>query len=297
MTILPFIEIYAAVVDQGSFTAAAEALGISKPVVSKQVSQLEKRLGVQLLHRTTRRLHLTEAGEIFARYAKSIVAASQEAEQSVLPLQNEPAGKLRISAPESLAISLLPDTLSEFQQLYPKVEVDLRTSGNFVDLIEEGYDMALRVGSMEDSSLIARQLMPCRFHICASPEYWKKNGKPAHPSDLKHHNCLVYSQSPNADAWSFRDNETSEEIRVKVQGNLKSSAGNIILDAGIKGRGVFIAPSYMVKHKLENGILEQVLESYALSSTGLFAVYPYSKMVSRKVRAFIDYLDEAWPPV
>ncbi|MCG7927770.1 MAG: LysR substrate-binding domain-containing protein [Candidatus Thiodiazotropha taylori] len=297
MTILPYIEIYAAVVDRGSFTAAAEALGISKPVVSKQVSQLEQRLGVQLLHRTTRRLHMTEAGEVFARYAKNIVAASQEAEESVLPLQSEPAGKLRLSAPESLAISLLPDALFEFQQLYPKIEVDLHTSGSFVDLIEEGIDVALRVGSMEDSSLIARRLMSCHFHICASPEYWNKRGKPIHPNDLKSHNCLVYSQSRKADIWSFRDDKTGEEIHVKVQGNLKSSAGNIILDAGLKGQGVFIAPSYMVEQAFTNGKLQQVLESYAISSTGLFSVYPYSKMVSRKVRVFIDYLEKAWTPI
>lgn len=295
MSILPYIEIFAAVVDKGSFTAAAESLGISKPVVSKQVSQLEKRLGVQLLHRTTRRLHLSEAGEIFARYAQNIVAESQEAEQSVLPLQSEPTGKLRITAPESLAISLLPDALSEFQEQYPKIELDLHISGSFVDLIEEGIDIALRVGSMEDSSLIARRLMPCDFHVCASPEYWKKKGKPIHPNDLKIHNCLVYSQSLKSETWIFKG-DNSEDLRVKVTGNLKSGAGNIILDAGLKGQGVFIGPTYMVEQALKDGDLEQVLEEYAVSSTGLFAVYPYSKMVSRKVRVFIDYLKGSWNP-
>lgn len=295
MSVLPYIEIFAAVVDKGSFTAAAESLGISKPVVSKQVSQLESQLGVQLLHRTTRRLHLTEAGEIFARYAQNIVEESQEAEQSVLPLQSEPTGKLRITAPESLAISILPNALFEFQKLYPKIELDIHISGSFVDLIEAGIDIALRVGSMEDSSLKARRLMPCDFHVCASPEYWKKKGKPIHPNDLKTHNCLVYSQSLKADTWTF-NGDNSEDLSVKVKGNLKSGAGNIILDAGLKGLGVFIGPTYMVEQSLMNGDFEQVLEEYAVSSTGLFAVYPYSKMVSRKVRAFIDYLSESWSP-
>lgn len=294
MSVLSYIEVFAAVISHGSFTAAAEALGISKPVASKQVSQLEQQLGVQLLHRTTRRLHLTEAGEVFARHAQNIVVESQEAVQSVLPLQSEPSGKLRITAPESLAISLLPDALSGFQQNYPRIELDLNISGGFVDLVEEGFDVGLRMGSMQDSSLIARRLMSCRFHICASPEYWKKFGKPIQPNDLKSHNCLVYSQSRKADSWLFRDEKSAEEIRVKVTGNLKSGAGNIILDAGLKGKGVFIAPSFMVASALKDQRLEQVLESYALSSTGLFAVYPYSKLVSRKVRVFIDYLQEAW---
>ncbi len=293
MNILPYIEIFAAVVDKGSFTAAADALGISRPVVSKQVSQLEKRLGVQLLHRTTRRLHLTEAGEIFALYAKNIVADSQEAVQSILPLQSEPTGKLRVSAPESLATSLLPDALSNFQQQFPKIDLDIHISGSFVDLIEEGIDIALRVGSMEDSSLIARRLMPCNFHVCASPDYWNKKGKPIHPVDLKLHNCLVYSQSLKSGTWTF-NGDNAEELKIKVQGNLKSGAGNIILDAGLRGQGVFIGPTYMVEQALRDGKLEQVLTEFSLSTTGLFAVYPYSKMVSRKVRVFSDYLKDIW---
>ena len=293
MSVLPYLETFDAVVEHGSFTAAAESLGISKPVVSKQVSQMEQRLGVQQLHRTTRRLHLTEAGEVFARYAKNIVSDSQEAERSVLPLQAEPTGKLRITAPESLAISMLPGALSLFQAKFPKIELDLHISGAYVDLIEEGIDVALRVGSMEDSSLIARRLMPCGFHVCASPDYWERQGKPIDPNELKHHNCLVYSQSPKTDIWAFKD-EHAEDLNVKVKGNLRSGAGNIILDAGLKGQGVFIGPTYMVKQSLEEGKLEQGLEEYTASTTGLFAVYPHSKLVSRKVRVFIDYLIDTW---
>lgn len=293
MSILPFIEVFAAVVDKGSFTAAAEFLGMSKPVVSKQVSQLERQMGVQLLHRTTRRLHLTEAGEVFARYAQNIVADSLEAEQSVLPLQAEPTGKLRITAPESLAVSLLPNALSVFQSKFPKIELDVHISGNFVDLIAEGIDVALRVGSMEDSSLIARRLMPCGFHVCASPQYWDRQGRPIHPNDLKHHNCLVYSQSPKSDTWTFKG-EQGEDLNIKVKGNLRSGAGNIILDAGLGGQGVFIGPTYMVSQALQDGGLEQVLEEFTASTTGLFAVYPHSRLVSRKVRVFIDYLIDIW---
>jgi len=293
MSILPYLETFAAVVEKGSFTAAAEALDISKPVVSKQVSQLEKYLGVQLLHRTTRRLHLTEAGEVFTRYSLRIVAEAREAEQSVLPLQSEPRGRLRISAPESLAMSLLPEVLLEFQQRFPRVELDIRVSGRFVDLVEEGIDVALRVGELEDSSMIARRLMECRFHVCASPEYWKRHGIPEHPNDLRDHNCLIYSQSPKANTWNFKD-KNGADIGVKVTGNLRSDAGKLLLGAALDGRGVLIGPTYMLAKAVRETKLETVLEDYDRPSTGLYAIYPHSKLLSSKVRAFVDYCVEAW---
>lgn len=293
MSILPYLETFAAVVDKASFTAAAEALDISKPVVSKQVSQLEKYLGVQLLHRTTRRLHLTEAGEVFARYSQRIVAEAREAEQSVLPLQSEPQGTLRISASESLAMSLLPQTLLEFQRRFPKVELDVRVSGRFVDLVEEGIDVALRVGELEDSSMIARRLMDSRFHVCASPDYWKRHEVPEHPNDLRSHNCLIYSQSPKGDTWFFRD-KNDEDIGIKVKGNLRSDAGRLLLGAALNGQGVLIGPTYMVAKAMREAQLMQVLEDFYRPSIGLYAIYPHSKHVSSKVRAFVDYLIESW---
>lgn len=293
MTILPYLETFSAVVEKGSFTAAAETLGISKPVISKQVSHLERHLGVQLLHRTTRRLHLTHAGEVFASYASRIMSEVREAEQSVLPLQSEPQGRLRISAPESLAMSLLPKTLSSFQLNFPKLEIDVRISGHFVDLVEEGIDVALRVGELEDSTLIARLLMPCKFHVCASPEYLKTNGMINHPNDLHDHNCLIYSQSPKSDTWTFKDKNT-KEINIKVKGNLCSDAGNLLMDAALNGRGIFIGPTYMVINALQEGRLKTILDDYISLETGLYAVYPYSKLVSSKVRVFVDYLVDAW---
>ena len=293
MSVLPYLETFSAVMDKGSFTAAAETLGISKPVVSKQVSQLEKMLGVQLLHRTTRRLHLTEAGEVFARYAQRIVAQAREAEQSVLPLQSEPRGRLRISAPESLAMSLLPEALLEFQKRFSKVELDIRVSGRFVDLVEEGIDVALRVGELDDSSMIARRVMECRFHVCASPDYWARHDIPERPSDLQNHNCLIYSQSPKADTWAFK-NKNGEDILVKITGNLRSDAGTLLLGAALDGRGVLIAPTYMLTKAVREKQLEMVLEDYCRPSTGLYAIYPHSKLVSSKVRAFVDYCAEAW---
>ncbi len=293
MSILPYLETFSAVVENGSFTAAADALGISKPVVSKRVSLLEQHLGVQLLHRTTRRLHLTHAGEVFASYSHRILSDVREAEQSVLPLQHEPQGRLRISAPESLAMSLLPEVLLSFQQQFPRIELDIHISGRLVDLVEEGIDVALRVGKLEDSSLISRLLMPCSLDAFASPEYLKKYGKPEHPRELETHNCLIYSQRPDADHWQFRGDQ-GENINIKVNGNLRSDMGNILMNAALNGNGIFIGPTFMIASALKEGRLETVLDQYTPMTTGLYVVYPYSQFVSAKVRAFVDFIAESW---
>jgi DNA-binding transcriptional LysR family regulator len=293
MSVLPYFETFAAVVEKGSFTAAAEALGVSKSVVSKQVSHLERHLGVQLLQRTTRRLHLTHAGEVFASYTQRIMSEVREAEQSVLPLQSEPQGRLRISAPESLAVSLLPEALLGFQQRFPKLELEIHITGHFIDLVEEGIDVALRVGELDDSSLIARLLMSCEFHACTSPEYLNKYGSPGHPDELSEHNCLIYSQGPQSGGWFFKD-EKGKEIHTKVGGNLRSDTGHLLMSAALNGNGIFIAPTYMLASALKDGRLVTILNDYAPATTGLYAVYPYSKLVSTKVRAFVDYLVEAW---
>ncbi len=293
MSVLPYFETFAAVVEKGSFTAAAEALGVSKSVVSKQVSLLERHLGAQLLNRTTRRLHLTQAGEVFASYSQRIMLEVREAEQSVMPLQSEPQGRLRISAPESLAMSLLPEALLRFQKQFPKLELEVHITGHFVDLIEEGIDVALRVGELEDSSLVARLLMPCNFHACASPEYLKKYGSPENPDGLSNHNCLIYSQGPQSESWFFKDAD-GKRIHTKVDGNLRSDTGNLLMSAALNGNGIFIGPTYMVVDALKEGRLETVLDDYAPAATGLYAVYPYSKLVSKKIRVFVDYLVEAW---
>ena len=293
MSILPYLETFSAVVENGSFTAAAEFLGKSRPVISKQVSLLEQHLGVQLLNRTTRRLHLTQAGEVFASYSHQIMSDVREAEQSVLPLQSEPQGRLRILAPESLAISLLPEALQNFQQKFPKIELDVHISGRMVNLVEEGIDVALRVGELEDSSLIARKLMSCGLHACASPEYLEKHGYPQHPNDLESHNCLIYSQLANPEHWSFKD-EQGKNINIKVKGNLRSDMGNILMNAAQNGNGIFIGPIFMIARALKEGKLETVLDEYTPIATGLYAVYPYSKLVSAKVRAFVDFIAEAW---
>jgi DNA-binding transcriptional LysR family regulator len=217
----------------------------------------------------------------------------REAKQSVLPLQSEPQGPLRILSPESLAISLLPEVLLSFQQKFPRIELDIHVSGRLVDLVEEGIDVALRVGKLEDSSLIARLLTPCGLHAFASPEYLKKYGKPEHPSELETHNCLIYSQLPHPDNWQFKDDQ-GKNINIKVSGNLRSDMGNILMNAALNGNGIFIGPTFMIASALKEGRLETVLDEYTPVNTGLYVLYPYSKLVSAKVRAFVDFITESW---
>jgi len=289
MSVLPFLETFVAVVNNGSFTGAANALNISKPVVSKQISKLERKLGVMLLHRSTRQLSLTEAGNTFLLYAQNILEKASEAEQSVLPMQANPKGILRITMPESLSTLNFSKILDGFLKLYPKLELDVLVSGQFVDLLESNRDLALRVGKLEDSNLIARRIEPCRFYVCASPEYWQQHPMPQHPNELKNHNCLIYSQSPKADSWFFKDRQ-QKELYIKVNGNFRSSSGQMILNAALRGQGVFYSPSYLVNKQIEQGLLIPTLEPYVSSISGLYAIYPYSQYVPPKVRLFIDYL-------
>jgi len=293
MSLLPFVETFSAIVEKGSFTAAAEALNISKPVVSKQLTQLEKRLGVQLIQRTTRRLHLTEAGELFAGYAARILAEAREAEETLGEMQHEPRGRLRISVPESLALSLLPVALADYQIACPEVELDVSVSGRLVDLVDEGLDLVLRIGELQDSSLIARLLMRSRVVTCAAPAYLERRGTPMAPDDLRQHDCLVYGKRSRAGLWSYQvGNDT--HVDVKVNGNFQSDSGSLLIHATLMGRGIFRGTEFVVKDAVREGRLKLILDEFAHAPTGLYAVYPHSRHVSAKVRSFVDFLVDAW---
>ena len=292
MSTIQYLKTFTAVVEEGSFTAASEKLNLSKPVVSKQISQLEETLGVQLIVRTTRSLSLTEAGEAFAAHALKIMSDLREAEYSVMPMQNEPRGTLSISAPQSLAYSILPKILPVFQKEHPLITLDIKITGRFSDLIEDGIDVALRIGKLKDSSLLARLIAPCPLKVCASPEYWKKQGKPTHPIELTQHNCLIYKPGTRSGQWRFED-EKGETLNVKVSGNLRTDEGGLLLGAAISGQGVMNAPSFYVEEALEKGLLEMALSEFTRKDTGVYAVYPSSKHISSKLRVFIDFLVSA----
>lgn len=288
------IAVFARVAERGSFTAAASDLGLSKSAVSKQVARLEERLGARLLQRTTRRLHLTEVGQAYFERAKRIVADAQEAELAVTRLHAEPRGVLKVNAPMSFGINHLATALPDYMNLYPEVEVDLSLNDRQVDLIEDGFDMGIRIARLADSSLIARRLAPCRLAVTATPAYWDRHGRPAHPADLVDHTCMIYDYRANPNEWIFQDKGTP--LPVKVHGRLRSNNGEILLAAALAGQGVVLQPTFICGPALCDGRLEEVFGDFVLQEISVNAIWPGTRHLSAKVRTFVDFLTDRFGP-
>lgn len=291
MNILTLMETFSVVVETGSFTAAADKLGLSKSFVSKQVSTLELDLGARLLYRTTRKLSLSEEGIQFYNHCKIIMAEAENARAEVMDSQGAPRGKIRITMPQSLIISGFSQLLIKFQLQYPEIELEVIASGRIEDLIEESIDIALRVGQLEDSSLISRRLADCTFQVVASPDYIKKYGSPNQPADLMQHNCLIYGDSKINKGWPFQS-PSGESITVKAKGNLTSNDGGLIVDGMLNGLGIGFGPSFLFKDHVEKGRLKLLLSDYYQSPTAISALYPLNRNLSRRIRLLIDYLSE-----
>ncbi|MGB0670097.1 MAG: LysR family transcriptional regulator [Rhodospirillales bacterium] len=283
--------VFARVVEAESFSEAARRLGISKSAASKQVSRLEDRLGARLLNRTTRSLSLTDAGADFYDRASRILADLEEAEQAVSSLQAAPRGRLRVNAPMSFGIRQLGPILPSFTALCPELRVDLELTDRYCDIVEEGFDMALRIAELPDSTLIAKRLAPARRAIVASPDYWDRHGRPQHPSDLADHPCLMYSLLQTGADWTFKDG-----IRVRVDGPIRANNGDVLRGAVLAGQGVCLAPTFMVGDDLRAGRLEAVLCDYEDDDRNLYAVWPQTRYLAPKVRAFVDFLLDAFQP-
>lgn len=286
--------IFAAVVEAGSFTRAAERLTISKGTVSKALARLEDRLGVHLMNRTTRKLSITEAGQGFYEHCARLIAEAEQAERSVTSHQLSPRGLLRISAPVSFGIMHLSPALAEFQRRYPDIQLELSLNDRMVDLLEEGFDMAVRIGALADSSLMARRVAYSRAVVAASPDYLTRRGTPTHPRDLADHSCLIYTYSRHPREWDFEVD--GEALRVSVDGALAANNGNILVAAAIAGQGVTMTPSFLCWQALASGELVELL-SGTTPVFSAYAIYPQSRHVSSKVRAFIDFLVEHFGPV
>lgn len=294
MDILPGMAVFAEVVEAKSFTGAARRLGMSKAAVSKQISRLEERLGARLLNRTTRKLSLTEVGAAFYERCARIVAEAEEAELAVTRLHETPRGTLRVDVPVDFGIQYLTPLLPAFMLANPELKVDISFNDRFVDLVDEGFDLAIRIGQLPDSSLIARKLAETRAVICAAPEYWDRYGRPLHPSELEHHNCFAYSYLATGSEWRLAGREG--EISVRVSGTLRANNGNALRQAAAAGLGVVATPVFMACDDLRAGRLEPVLRDYEAQRRGIYAVYPHNRHLSAKVRAFVDYLAEALNP-
>ena len=280
------IAVFAAVADAQSFTQAAQRLGMSKPLVSKSVSRLENRLGAQLLNRTTRRLSLTEKGRAFHLRCKHIVEEAEAAERAVSHLQESPRGTLRVNAPLSFGLRHLGPALPEFLTLYPELRVDIDFLDRRVDLIEEGYDVTVRSGPLDDSSLIARRLAPNQLLLVAAPAYLERCGVPRHPEALADHNCLTYAYNPKE--WQLQ--RDGRPLGISVNGTLRSNNGDVILAAALAGTGIALAPTFICGDEIAGGKLCRILKEFEPRPYGIHAIYPPNRHVSTKVRAFVDFL-------
>lgn len=289
------IAIFVKVVELSSFTAAAEALEMSQPVVSKAVTRLEEKLGARLLNRTTRRLSLTEAGAELYRRSGSALREIENAELEVARFQTEPRGTLRVSAPMSFSILQLGPAIQTFMERYPGVTVELSLDDRQVDLVEEGLDVAIRIGRLRDSNLIARKIAPTRQVICASPAYLARHGTPERPEDLLEHNCILYTPLSAPREWRFTDSDGQEYV-VPVNGNLHTNNGLVNRAAAIAGGGIIQLPTFYLGDQLRSGELKPLLCKFSPPEIAVHAVYPERRNLMPKVRAFVDFVANTFGP-
>lgn len=290
------MQIFVRVAALGSLSAAARSLGISQTMATKHVGAIEDRLGVKLLHRTTRRLTLTEAGRRYLESAERILAEVEEAEAAASAERVEVRGMLRVNAPLSFGFREVAPLMAEFSRLHPAVTVDLGLNDRFVHLIEEGWDVAVRIGRLQDSTMIARRIAPCRLIVCGAPAYFAERGVPKKVADLTDHNCLGYtlSRALGPDEWAFA---ADGKIKVPIKGNLRVNNGDALLAAAVAGLGIIYEPTFVVGDELRSGrLVPLVLDYPLLELPGVFAVYPANRHPPAKVRAFVDFLAERFGP-
>lgn len=292
---------FVAVVDAGSFVRAAEALDISKTAVSRLVGDLETRLGVRLLHRTTRKLSLTPEGELFHERCRQLVDGVAEAEAELSTHAGEAIGQLRVNVPVTFGLLHLAPLWPAFMAQHPKVTLDVTLSDRLVDLVDEGFDVAVRIARLQVSSLISRQLTTTRLILCASPEYLRRHGAPRHPAELAGHSVIAYSLLAAGDQWEFFSSQGSREpIQVKVSPRMRTNSGDTCTAAAVQHMGLVLQPSFLVGPHLDSGALVEVMPGFRSTELGVYAVYPSRRQLTPKVRALIDFLVDAfrmraWP--
>lgn len=283
---------FAAVVDAGSFVGAAEALDMSKPAVSRHVTDLEARMGVRLLQRTTRRLSLTSEGEVFHVRCKELLAALDEAEAEVSSRSGEATGMLKLSVPVTFGERHLAPLWPAFMAQHTRVALDVSLSDRSVDLVEEGFNVAVRIARLQNSSLVGRRLASSRLKLCASPTYLARHGTPRHPTDLAQHTVLSYALLSTGDKWSFTGPEG--DVSVQVTPRFRSNSGDTCRSGALAHQGIVLQPDFLVGPDIAKGALVALLPQYRSVEFGIYAVYPSRKHVSPKVRSLIDFLVAAF---
>lgn len=286
------MRVFAAVVDAGSFVGASDSLDMSKPAVSRHVADLETRLGVRLLHRTTRKLSLTEEGEVFYARCRELLGNIEEAEAEITSRSGQATGQLKVSAPVSFGLLHLAPLWAEFMARHPKVVLDLTLSDRMVDLVEEGFDVAVRIARLPSSSLVSRRLSSTRMILCASPAYLKTHGTPRQPSELAGHAILAYSLLSMGDSWEFEGPQGP--VAVKVEPRMRSNSGDTCRAVALRHQGLVIQPSFLVGDDVKSGALVELMPDYRSIEMGIYAMYPTRKHVLPKVRLLIDYLVDAF---
>ena len=285
------VAVFCRVVETGSFTAAGERLSLSKGAVSKAVSRLEAQLGVRLLHRTTRRQTLTEAGEAFHARASRAIEELEKAALEVSEHADRPRGHLRISAPTFFGAEILSRYVGDFRRRFPDITLEIVHSNRFVDLVEERFDAALRISAPVDSSLVMRRLAEIPMVFCAAPGYLVRRGRPKTPADLHLHDCLIYTGSAKPHQWTACDGN-GKRIAVAVDGGLHTNDDHTLRRAAIDGGGIVRMPRLFLRDAIARGALEQIWPDAAAPSVTLAVVYPTRRELPAKVRAFVDFLVE-----
>jgi DNA-binding transcriptional LysR family regulator len=282
------MEMFVRIVETGSFSAVARQIGTTQPTISKQLTALEKQLQTRLLHRSTRSLGLTEAGAAYYERCRRIIDEVREAEAALGRLQTGLAGTLHVNASIALGQIFLAPLVLKFQRQYPALGIELSLNDRYIDLVEEGVDVAVRIGQLADSNLVARRLGSTRRVLVATPAYLAAHGIPERPEDLTRHNCLLYAYLSSGNEWLF--NGPDGEIRVRVHGSFKANNGHVIREAVLDGVGVAITPDWLAHDKLESGEIVALLPQFAAPPLEINAVYPSARHVSVKVRAFVEFL-------
>lgn len=291
---LTAMESFVKVVESGSFVAAADRLGLSQAMVSRYVQDLENRLGTRLLQRTTRRLSLTDAGAAYFERCQQVLRDVEEMDASVASHTQQPRGTLRVNAPVVFGTRHLSHFLAEYGARFPEVTIDLGLSDRFIDLVEEGADLAVRIGTLTDSTLVARRLCPIRMVICASPAYLERHGRPRTPADLANHNCLGYTYTHSGNAWPLTGPDGP--MTVPIRGTLRANHGEVLAQAAIDGVGLVLQPTFIAGEAIARGALEAVMPDYLPAELSAYAVFLSRKFLSAKVRTFVDFLAEKLGP-
>ena len=284
------LEAFIAVIDYQGFGKAGERLGIAKSMVSRRVSELERRLGVQLLQRTTRRQSMTDAGREFYQRATQLLADLNEAEQFVADSHARLSGRIRLAIPLGFGVPQLAEPIGRFLTEHPEIHMDIDLNDRQLDLVEENVDLAIRIGELEDSTLIARKLASVPLVTCASPAYLERHGEPVHPAELGRHEVLVYTNAPIGWQWSFREGGKAVNTRVKHRINVNS--GEILALLASRGLALVSAPRPLLRDYIDSGTLVPVLQEFERPVVGMYAVYPPGRLVSRRVRVLSDTIYE-----